>query len=363
MTLNDRRGRIQTWPSPLFDLHLHPYDRLVASLFRDELGNHASLQTPDFMHHQILPLSSVLSAFISSYCRNGWAETSTSLLLFLCVSLETIMKPAAVRLTLISVSWCSRCCLLWHAVIYVTFISCLVNGRWWMSSLSLSSDLPSSLCHSCRSTVMSSLWRLPCFWQCLRVSAATSIPHLHLFLWTFRSSLHPLCPLGLLSTFRCFFDFNASKLTAVTGTGNLQSRKAGARFSLRLPQRAIQTFSLPFQKWHIWSFSDRIPKPANDLMGPTVTKQILVIITGSFTCGFQAVRYQETALYDSWHQENQLTLTSDPLMVSLLVNMFVTETVNKRWKSVFQSWNVNQPPPRCCHVVVLELCLDERLKC
>lgn len=38
---------------------------------------------------------------------------------------------------------------------------------------------------------MSSLWQLPCFWQCLRVSSATSIPHLHLFLWTLRSSLHP----------------------------------------------------------------------------------------------------------------------------------------------------------------------------
>lgn len=35
------------------------------------------------------------------------------------------------------------------------------------------------LCHSCGPAVMSPLWQSPCFWQCLHISLATTIPHLH----------------------------------------------------------------------------------------------------------------------------------------------------------------------------------------
>lgn len=47
--------------APLFDLHLHPYDRLVTSLFRDELWDHASLQTS-------LQTSCIIKASHSAAC-------------------------------------------------------------------------------------------------------------------------------------------------------------------------------------------------------------------------------------------------------------------------------------------------------
>ncbi len=77
-------------------------------------------------------------------------------------------------------------CLLSHQLLLwlLLFIS------WSVEHLSLSLCLFLILCHSCGPVLMSSLWQSPCFWQCLRVSMATSIPHLHLLLSSSECSVH-----------------------------------------------------------------------------------------------------------------------------------------------------------------------------